>query len=42
MIIRTCHKLSKDEVENREKELSEKLETKVVILGPEYGEIVRL
>jgi len=39
MIIRLKNQLDKEEIEEREKELSEKLDRKVVLLGPEYGDI---
>lgn len=40
MIIRLTMKLTEEEIKKREKELSAKLNKKVVILGPEYGEII--
>lgn len=39
MIIRLKSPMEKEEIEKREKELSEKLDCKVVLLGREYGDI---
>lgn len=39
MIIRLKSPMEKEEIEKREKELSEKMDYKVVLLGREYGDM---